>query len=67
MDCYVSVNFFWGGKVLRQGGLINYSIDPKQMQYVQIGTSYEELKNIIFGLMQISRDHWDVNMSYKYP
>ena len=63
MDGYVNVNFLWGGEIIKQDNDVLYSLDPKEMKYVKLGTSFEELRDMVFGLMHISRHHWDV----KYP
>ena len=67
MDGYVNVNFFLGGEIIKQDNDILYSLDPKEMMFVKLGTSYEELRDIVFQLMHISRHHWDVKLTVKYP
>ncbi|KAL1818747.1 hypothetical protein ACET3Z_013616 [Daucus carota] len=66
MDGYVNVNFLWGGEIIKQDNDVLYSLDPKEMKYVKLGTSFEELRDMVFGLMHISRHHWDVKLSVKY-
>lgn len=36
------------------------------MRYVVLGTTYKELKTIIYEVMNISQNHWNLNMSYKH-
>lgn len=67
MEDYVNVNFFWGGEIIRRDDDVRYSIDLKCMRYIKWGTSYEELKDIVYEVMQISRLHWKIDMSCKYP
>lgn len=67
MGGLVNVNFFWGGRVIRQGGEIRYSMDPKDMRFINSGTSFEELKGIVYEVMNLSEAHWSLKMTYKYP
>lgn len=67
MEDYVNVNFFWGGEIIRRDNDIRYSEDPKEMRYIKWGTSYEELREVVFGVMQISPSYWNVKLSFKYP
>ncbi|XP_063942817.1 uncharacterized protein LOC135150445 [Daucus carota subsp. sativus] len=67
MDGYVNVNFFWGGEIIKQDNDVLYTLDPKEMMYVKLSSSLEELRDMVFGLMHISRHHWDVKLSVKYP
>ena len=67
MDGHVNVIFFWGGEILRENNDIFYSIDPKKMQYIKLGTRYDELRNMVYELMQLSPHHWNLKLSYKYP
>ena len=64
MEGYVNVNFFWAGETIRRSDDIRYSVDPKKMKYIRCGTSYEELKEIVYGVMQLSSLQWRVKLSY---
>lgn len=37
------------------------------MRFVKHGSTYEDLKAVVFEVMNISPYHWDVKMSFKYP
>ena len=63
----MNVNFFWGGEIVQDNNDMYYSQDPKKMQYIKYGTTYEEMKLVVYDLMQISPSHWKLKMSYKYP
>lgn len=67
MENYVNVNFFWGGRIIRRGDDIRYSKDLGGQRYVMLGTKYEEFRGIVYEVMGINPNHWDVKMSYKYP
>ena len=67
MSDYVNVCFFWGGRVIRQGDEIRYSMDPKAMRFIKSGTSFEELKKHVYEVMNLSEANWMLKMTYKYP
>ncbi|XP_063936901.1 uncharacterized protein LOC135147649 [Daucus carota subsp. sativus] len=46
MDGYVNVNFFWGGKIIKQDNDVLYTLDPKEMMYVKLSSSLEELRDM---------------------
>ncbi|KAL8088704.1 hypothetical protein AgCh_038474 [Apium graveolens] len=59
--------FFLGGVVIREGTNINYSIDPKKMMFIMFGACFDELKRLVYNLMNISSYQWNLKLSLKYP
>lgn len=66
MNGYINVKFFWGREVIREGNNIMYSIYPRKIQFIRFRTSYDELRNVVYDLMQVIPYHWNIKLSFKY-
>lgn len=66
MEGYVNVNFLRGGMVIRQSSDIKYSMDSKVIRFISLGINFEDIKNMVLEVMNLSQTHWRVKMTYKY-
>ena len=52
---------------MKQDNDVIYTADPKEMRFIEFGTTLEELHDIVYEVMNISRHHWNLKLSFKYP